>query len=808
MERYICIHGHFYQPPRENPWLEVTELQSSAYPYHDWNEKVTAECYATNATSRILDGEGRIVQMVNNYSKISFNFGPTLLAWLEEKAPDVYGAVLEADKESQKTFSGHGSALAQAYNHMILPLANRRDKSTQVLWGIRDFENRFGRKPEGMWLPETAVNLETLDILAEQGIRFTILAPHQASRVQPIGTDEWQDVRGGKIDPTTVYTLALPSGRSIALFFYDGSTSRAVAFERLLRSGESFAKRLVDAFSEKRAWPQIVHIATDGETYGHHHRFGDMALAYALDYIKSQNLARLTNYGEYLERCPPNHEVEIFENTSWSCAHGVERWRSDCGCHSGAHRGWNQGWRGPLRDALDWLRDKLALACEEEAGSFLKDIWEARNDYIRVVLDRSPETIEAFLSRHALGGLNKPEKITVLKLLEIQRHAMLMYTSCGWYFDELSGIETVQIIQYAGRALQLGQEIFGDAVEPGFVQRLERAKSNIPNLGNGRRIYEKFVKPAMVDLEKVCAHYAMSSMFEEYPERTSIYCYTVDQEDYQSSEVGRARLVVGRAKMTSEITQECGLLCFGALHLGDHNIHCGVRQYAGEETYQTLGQEVFEAFARADFPETILLLDKHFGTPTYSLTSLFRDEQHKILDLILNSTLEETETIYRQLYEHHVPLMRFLKDSGVPPPKPLYMAAELVLNASLRRAFEDEELDPGLIDTLLEEAAVEGVSLDTNTLEYAFRKSLEGVADRLLASGTELGLLEKLGAAVDLLGALPFQVNLWKIQNICYDLLQNVYPEFLKRGEKGDESAREWVDHFGVICEKLSIWVD
>lgn len=808
MERYICIHGHFYQPPRENPWLEVTELQSSAYPYHDWNEKVTAECYATNATSRILDEEGRIVQMVNNYSKISFNFGPTLLAWLEEKAPDVYGAVLEADKESQKTFSGHGSALAQAYNHIILPLANRRDKSTQVLWGIRDFENRFGRKPEGMWLPETAVDLETLDILAEQGIRFTILAPHQASRVQPIGTDEWQDVRGGKIDPTTVYTLALPSGRSIALFFYDGSTSRAVAFERLLRSGESFAKRLVDAFSEKRAWPQIVHIATDGETYGHHHRFGDMALAYALDYIKSQNLARLTNYGEYLERCPPNHEVEIFENTSWSCAHGVERWRSDCGCHSGAHRGWNQGWRGPLRDDLDWLRDKLALACEEEAGSFLKDIWEARNDYIRVVLDRSPETIEAFLSRHALGGLNKPEKITVLKLLEIQRHAMLMYTSCGWYFDELSGIETVQIIQYAGRALQLGQEIFGDAVEPGFVQRLERAKSNIPNLGNGRRIYEKFVKPAMVDLEKVCAHYAMSSMFEEYPERTSIYCYTVDQEDYQSSEAGRARLVVGRAKMTSEITQECGLLCFGALHLGDHNIHCGVRQYAGEETYQTLGQEVFEAFARADFPETILLLDKHFETPTYSLTSLFRDEQHKILDLILNSTLEETETIYRQLYEHHVPLMRFLKDSGVPPPKPLYMAAELVLNASLRRAFEDEELDPGLIDTLLEEAAVEGVSLDTNTLEYAFRKSLEGVADRLLASGTELGLLEKLGAAVDLLGALPFQVNLWKIQNICYDLLQNVYPEFLKRGEKGDESAREWVDHFGVICEKLSIWVD
>jgi alpha-amylase/alpha-mannosidase (GH57 family) len=808
MERYICIHGHFYQPPRENPWLEAIELEKAAHPYHDWNEKITAECYATNATSRILDKKGRIVEMVNNYAKMSFNFGPTLLAWLEEKAPDVYSAILMADEESQERFSGHGSALAQAYNHMILPLANRRDKVTQVLWGIRDFEYRFGRNPEGMWLPETAVDLETLDILAEYGIRFTILAPHQAIRVRSIGGGEWHDVGGGKIDPTMAYSLILPSGRKIALFFYDGPTSRAVAFERLLRNGEVFGQRFLGLFSEERSWPQIVHIATDGETYGHHHRFGDMALAYAMHYIESNHLARLTNYGEYLEKHPPTHEVEILENTSWSCVHGIERWRSDCGCNSGAHPEWHQSWRGPLREALDWLRNILAQACEEKAPSFLKDLWETRNDYIDVVLDRSPENVETFLTRHATRGLNESDRITVLKLLEIQRHAMLMYTSCGWFFDELSGIEPVQVMEYAGRALQLGQEISGQAVEPGFLQRLERAKSNIHDYENGRGIYDKFVKPAIVDLEKVCAHFAMSSLFEDYPEEAPVYCYTADQEDYKSSEAGKARLVAGRVRMTSQITGESGRLCFGVLHLGDHNLNCGVRQYQGKDAYQTLVQEVSEAFARADFPETILLLDKHFGASTYSLTSLFRDEQHRILDIILESTLLEAETIYRQLYEHHVPLMRFLKDSRMPPPRPLYVAAELILNAGLRRAFEDEELNHEMINTFLEEAGVEGISLDVETLEYSLRKSLERMSDQLLSNPSELASLQELEAAIGLLDSLPFTVNLWRVQNICYDLLQNVYPAYRKRATNDDEGAREWVNHFKTLAQRISIRIE
>ncbi|NVL92646.1 MAG: DUF3536 domain-containing protein [Desulfobacterales bacterium] len=808
MNRYICIHGHFYQPPRENPWLEAIEHQDPAHPYHDWNEKITAECYATNAKSRILDEQGWIVQIVNNYAKISFNFGATLLAWLEEKAPGIYGAIIVADRESQNNFSGHGSALAQAYNHVILPLANRRDKYVQVRWGIHDFEHRFRRKPEGMWLPETAVDLETLDILAEQEIRFTILAPHQARRVRPIGSGKWRDVGSGKIDPTMAYKLHLPSGRTIVLFFYDGPISRAVAFEGLLKSGELFTQRLLGGFSEKRTWPQIVHIATDGETYGHHHRFGDMALAFALNYIESKNLARLTNYGEYLEKYPPTHEVEIFENTSWSCPHGVERWQSDCGCNSGGHPGWHQAWRAPLREAMDRLRDTLAPAYEEKARSFLKDPRAARNDYIQIILNRTPENTERFLNQHAIRSLNEDEKIVVFKLLELQRHTMLIYTSCGWFFDEISGIETVQVIQYAGRALQLAQEIFGNAVESHFLELLEQAKSNIPEHGDGRRIYEKFIKPTMVDLEKVGAHYAMSSLFEEYAERTSIYCYTVDQDDYQSSEAGRAKLVVGRARVTSEITRESARLCFGVLHFGDHNLNCGARKYQGEDDYQALVQGITEPFVRADFPETLRLLDKHFGASTYSLIFLFRDEQRKILDIILESTLADVEAIYRQLYETNVPLMRFLKDSGVPPPMALYAAAEVVLNASLRRAFENEEFSPELIDTFLEESRSEGISLDEETLEYALRQSLERMVERLIASPTELGLLKKLNEAVGMLRSLPFQVNLWKVQNVFYDLLQTVYPELREEADQGDEKARKWVRHFSVLGEKLSVRVE
>ncbi len=806
MERYICIHGHFYQPPRENPWLEAIELQDAAYPYHDWNERINAECYAPNSVSRILDESDRIVKLVNNYAKISFNFGPTLLSWLEAKSPDVYQAILDADKESRKKFSGHGSALAQAYVHMIFPLANARDRYTQVLWGIRDFEQRFKRTPEGMWLPETAVDLDTLEILAELGIKFTVLAPHQAGRVRRIGDQAWKDVGGGRIDPTRAYEQHLPSGRKIALFFYDGPVSRAIAFEGLLSRGEHFVERLMGAFSAERDEPQLVHIATDGESYGHHHRFGDMALAYALNCIESNRSTRLTNYGEFLDRCPPTHEVEVVEKTSWSCFHGIDRWWSNCGCNSGGHPKWNQEWRTPLRDALDGLRDALAKPFEERARAILKDPWAARNDYIRVIHDRTVKNVERFLADHAVRALSQDEQTVVLKLLEMQRHAMLMYTSCGWFFDDISGIETTQIIQYAGRAVQLAQDLFGDSLEQQFVERLAAARGNVQEHGDGRQIYEKFVRPAMVDWERVGAHYAVSMLFEDYPAQAKIYCFLAEREDYQIFEAGVAKLAVGRVKLTSEITRESSVLSFSVLHMGDHNVNGGVRKFLGDEAYRALTQEAKDPFSRADFAEVIRIMDRRFGESNYSVRSLFRDEQRKVLDAILTSTLQEAEALYRQIYEHRAPMMRFVTSLQMPLPKAFYAAAEFVLNGYLRRALERAEIDAERITSLQETAKVEGVALDGPTLEFAFRRNLERMAKRLVVHPTETEL-RQLNTAVDLIQRLPFSVELWAIQNAYYRLMENVYPDMRRQRNLGSNTAADWVESFEALGRKLAVRV-
>ncbi len=609
MERFLCIHGHFYQPPRENPWLESVEIQDSAYPYHDWNERITAECYAPNTASRNLDRVGRIMGIISNYARISFNFGPTLLSWMEKFAPETYRAILAADRQSIEWRSGHGAALAQVYNHIIMPLATLRDKQTQVKWGISDFEHRFQRFPEGMWLAETAVDTETLEVLAENGICFTVLAPHQAGKVRESVSGRWKDVSGSRIDPSQAYLYRLPSGRSISIFFYDGPISQAVAFEKLLSSGEQFASRLISGFSSHRRHSQLVHIATDGETYGHHHHFGEMALGHALDHIEGNGLARLTNYGEYLELHPATHEVLIIENSSWSCIHGIERWKGDCGCNSGGNSGWNQQWRKPLRDALDSLSDQLAVCFENGLAGLVKYPWDARDEYIHVMLDRSVENVAAFLFKHSQRPLDEDDTVAVLSLLEMQRHALLMYTSCGWFFDELSGLETVQIIQYAGRAIQLTEKYNTEDIEVAFLERLAEAKSNIPEHGNGAEIYVKFVKPAMINLIKVGAHYAVSSIFEEYGEETDVFCYRAFKEDFLILHAGQMSVTVGRVFIQSSITNKSDRISFCTLYFGGHALNCGVRSYLGEGAYLTMKQEVVAAFNETDFAAIIRLMD-------------------------------------------------------------------------------------------------------------------------------------------------------------------------------------------------------
>ena len=471
MNKYICIHGHFYQPPRENPWLEEIEFQDSAYPYHDWNERITAECYAPNTASRILDAENRIIGITNTYAKISFDFGPTLLSWMERQKPEVYQAILDADRQSIENFSGHGSAIAQAFNHMIMPLANKKDKYTQAIWGIKDFEKRFNRHPEGMWLPETAVDTETLEVLASLGIKFTILSQRQAKKVMKIdGAEDWVDVSGEKVDCTMNYLCRLPSGQSINIFFYNGQISQAVSFEGLLDNGGAFAERLLSTFNNENNHSQLLHIATDGETFGHHHRFGEMALSYCLHLIESGDTAEITNYGEYLAKHTPTHLVEIVEDSSWSCIHGVGRWHDDCGCSTGMNPGWTQTWRKPLRDALDWLRDKVIPVYNTEALKYFQDPWNVRDEYIDVILDRSSKNIEAFFKKHADKELSKSEMIRALKLLEMQRNAMLMYTSCGWFFDDISGIETIQLMQYALMTIQYMEDLQGVSLNHEYLK--------------------------------------------------------------------------------------------------------------------------------------------------------------------------------------------------------------------------------------------------------------------------------------------------------------------------------------------------
>jgi alpha-amylase/alpha-mannosidase (GH57 family) len=803
MTRYLCVHGHFYQPPRENPWLEAIEQQDSAYPYHDWNERVTAESYGPNGEARILDEQARITRIVNNYARISFNFGPTLLDWMREHARDTYDAVLEADRESRARF-GHGSALAQAYGHLIMPLANARDRRTQVIWGIRDFEFRFGRVPDGMWLPETAADIATLEELAAHGIRFTILAPNQAARTRRLGTKDWQDVRDGRIDTRQPYIQRLPSGAEIVLFFYDGPTSRAVAFEGLLRNGEHFAQRILSLLRDTDA-PQLATIATDGETYGHHHRHGEMALAYALHHVEQRKLATLTNYAAFLEAHPPAYEVAIEENTSWSCAHGVERWRADCGCHTGGAPGWHQRWRRPLRDALDWLRDEVAPQFEARAAGLLHDPWAARDDYIEVILDRRRNTIP-FLAKHARSNLGQDEVVTVLELMELQRHAMLMYTSCGWFFNEVSGIETVQVLQYAGRVVQLAGKLFGDSAEAGFLQRLELAESNLP-IGTARRVYEEHVMPARVDLLSVGAHYAVSSLFNgTQPPETRVYCYDVEVEQGDRRQSGDAVLLVGRARITSGITQESAVLTYAVLHFGNHNLTGGIRRFAGEQKFRELRDDLLLAFSTADLAAVVRLL-AHFPEYTFSLRSLFADRQRAIIYRVLESSLADAERAYRRLYEENASLMRFLIAQRLPLPSAFRVSAEFVLNRDLRAALGTRDVDLERVRALLEEAQAIKVQLDREGLGYAVERALEQQAHAFLESPRDLPRLEAWVELARLTEALPFAVDLWKAQNDFYDLLRTIYPAVCERAAQGDEAAQRWAELFTTLGALLSVAV-
>ncbi len=496
MKKYICIHGHFYQPPRENPWTGEVDTEESAKPFHDWNERISSECYQANTAAPLLNSKGETVERVNNFRHINFDIGPTLLSWMKRKEPVTYQAILDADRQSVTEHGGHGNAMAQIYNHLIMPLASRRDKITQVVWGIRDFEHHYKRKPEGMWLSEAAVDRETLEILSEQGILFTVLAPHQVTRVRRIGFGrQWSSPHHESIDAKNAYRILLRGGRHFHVFFYDAPISRAIAFQGLLNNGDVFVQKLMGAFGHIEA-PQLVSTATDGESFGHHHRFGEMAVAYAVRKIQTQHLAEMTNYAEFLANFSSHWEVDIQQNSSWSCAHGVERWRADCGCRLNHEEGWNQKWRTVLREAFDFLKNEVDKTFESRLSPFVNDPWQARNDYISVLLDNSPEEKARFISRNCRKKPNADEQSRLWDLLEAQRFALFMYTSCGWFFDDISGLEPVQLMKFALRAMELAAPHSGKDLEGPFLKILGQAKSNIASQGTGADIFNRLARPA------------------------------------------------------------------------------------------------------------------------------------------------------------------------------------------------------------------------------------------------------------------------------------------------------------------------
>ncbi len=812
-EKFLTIHGHFYQPPRENPWLESIEFQDSAIPFHDWNERITKECYNPNSVSKIVDNRNRILDVVNNYEKMSFNFGPTLLSWLEHNAPQTYERIIKADIESIDEHNGHGNAIAQVYNHIIMPLANEQDKQTQVKWGIRDFEYRFGRKPEGIWLAETAVDDDTLRVLVENGIKFTILSPYQALKMKKAGDKDWTDVSWGNIDPARSYRYNIKSapGKYIDLFFYDGAISRSVAFDELLKDGNKFIRRLKEGVSETRKYPQLVNIATDGESYGHHTKFGDMALSYVLKIRAEDEGFILTNYAEYLDKYRSDYEVDIKQASSWSCFHGVGRWCEDCGCSTGGHPGWNQKWRKPLRDALDYLRDELIKVYEKESPNYFnKDAWDVRNAYIDVILDRTESNIKQFQKKYLLPELTDDDKVKAIKLLEMQRQALLMYTSCGWFFSEISGIETVQIMKYAARAMQLASEFSKKSPEKKFLEILEEAKSNIPEFGTGKNIYENLVKPSVITPKQITSLWGISSLYEDFEDEEDVYCYTIKRLDYQKVQKGNSTLIVSHVEITSKITLESVNQMFALMQFSGGDFHCAIKEFPGETEYNEIKDRLVLTYSKNPLTEIIRTLDESFGKEYFTLKDIFIEERRKILQIMLKGKLEKFAQIYQDMYDEGKGSIYHMQNLGLTVPNEFKISATYALS----HRFNDLVVhSSGFVDAALLQEAYEinleakkmGVTLDKKPSNDIFARKILKNINRLVHS-FERQQAEAIIEIFDYIEKLDLDIDIAEAQNVYFNKIYHRIGDVIETIKETNRSKdRDFVNLLLQIGTKLNI---
>ena len=807
---FLAIHGHFYQPPRENPWLEAIELQPSALPCHDWNERVNNECYAPNSVSKVVNHKNEVISIVNNYEYMSFNFGPTLLSWMEEFAPTAYERIIKADIKSVEEHNGHGNAIAQVYNHMIMPLANELDKQTQVKWGIKDFEYRFGRKPEGMWLAETAVDDDTLRVLEENGIKFTILSPFQAKCVKKIDENNWQDVSWGNIDPARSYRYYIKSapGKFIDLFFYDGAISKSVAFDELLTDGNKFLKRLQDGISYDRNYPQLVNIATDGESYGHHTKFGDMALAFVMAMKVKDSGFTVTNYAEYLDKYRSDWQVQIKDVSSWSCSHGVGRWCEDCGCSTGGHAGWNQKWRRPLRDAMDYLRDSVTPLFKEYGQKYFKDFLSARYNYIDVILDRSITNVKKFQKEYFLPDLSEEDKVNAMKLLEMQRQAMLMYTSCGWFFSEISGIETVQIMKYAARVIQLAQDFTDEDFETKYLEILSEAQSNYKEIGNGKDIYERFVKPSVITEKQIVSLWAVSSLYEEVDEEEDVYCYTITKKSYKKVQKGDSHFVVGHVEVQSKVTLERHNLMFALLQYTGGDFHCAIKEY--DDEYPEMQKELIRTFMVNPLTEIIRTLDGYFGKEYFTLKDIFIEERRKILQILMRERLDEFAKTYEDIYNEGKSSVLHLQALGLDIPNEFKIAAQYTLTRQFNELFTgsngfiDEDIIQSASDINFEAKRI-GITLDKTLTSKIFSKKVAQNINRLVYS-MEYQQADVTHELLDTIEKLEIKADISEAQNLFYTRVVSKFDDMIEH--TNCQSDVNLMEQLFYIAKRLNLNVD
>ena len=810
---FLTIHGHFYQPPRENPWLEAIELQDSALPFHDWNERINKECYNPNSISKIVDNRNRILDVVNNYEHMSFNFGPTLLSWMEHFAPLTYERIIKADIESVSEHSGHGNAMAQVYNHIIMPVAYENDKQTQIKWGIRDFEYRFGRKPEGMWLAETAVDDETLKFLEENGIKFTVLSPYQALKFRQEGDKDWQDVSWGNIDPARSYRYYIKSapGKFMDLFFYDGAISRSVAFDELLKDGNKFIKRLKEGISDCRDYPQLINIATDGESYGHHTKFGDMALSYVLKIRAKDEGFKITNYAEYLDKYRSNCEVDIKQASSWSCFHGVGRWKEDCGCSTGGHPGWNQKWRKPLRDALDYLRDELIVVFENEGQKYFDNVWNVRNKYINVILDRNEMNVKKFQQENFKPDLTDDDKVHAMELLEIQRQAMLMYTSCGWFFSEISGIETVQIMKYAARAMQLAARFTSKNLEEKFLEILSQAKSNIPEFGTGKDIFERFVKPSIITVKQIATLWALSSLYQDFEDEENVYCYTITRKAYKKVQKNSSTFIVGHIEIQSKITLQKSNVMFALMQYAGGDFHCTIKEYSDDAEFNRIKNDLIKIYTMNTLTEIIRALDEYFGKEYFTLKDIFIEERRKILQILLKGKLKKFSQTYQEMYDEGKGSIYHLQGLGLSIPDEFKISAEYALSHKFNDivvhsgGFVEDDLIQQATDINFEAKKID-IKLDKSPSNLVFSKKILQNINRLVHS-FEIQQADVVLEIFDNVRKLELNVDIAEAQNIYFTKIYHRIGDIIasEAFKNKKSSNKRFVEMLLDIGENLNI---